>query len=1339
MNKYQGRIQMPFNRSGLRLLAALAALSAAQAFAQSSPTDSTRTSHFQYKPNGVLEKETVEKDLAGACVTTAYDYDAWGNKSSATTSGERCAAAVSFATRRSQTLFENGGALPRGAAPGQFPYQVKNALGHTETRETDPRNGVVLALSGPNGLKTEWELDDFGRKVLEKQFDAGGQLVRQTRVRYCLLVGSDLSSNSAGCAQPAGYGAPPGAASYVYTQVQDRNGLTLAPASWVYSDRAGRTLREVSEGFDGGTQQLGKYLAKDTVYKPNGSVQSQTLPYFLGSSPAGSTTTRVDALGRPIEVSRPESDVSGGTITAVSRIEYNGLVTTTFNAKNHKRVEEKNPEGKLARVTDAHEAQIAYRYDAFGNLIETRDALQNSVRIGYDLRGRKTSMADPDSGVWGYCYNELGELVAQQSQKQRGGSATLEACPAPGQGNPAKWTLMAYDALGRMTQRHEAEAIGSWTYDSCPNGIGKLCSSASLNAQTSVSYDSLGRPGSSTRSVANGPSFSSSVSYDPVTGRVDTTTYPSGVQVKHQYTALGFLESVRLNTAVQLQPQPDKAGGSAAAATTLAAGTLLWRAGRVNAWGAAEQQFIGPAQLEDLTGFHPAVGRITSRSLSKGATRLVDQSYTWDHLGNLNSRTDRLGAGAAGAVHEQFHYDNINRLSKYQVDLPAVADVRTVELKYNAIGNLLSKSDVGNYSYRPSGPGSEAPHAVRGINGASLGAVLYQYDANGNLTSADGGKYSCISYTSFNMVAQASKAACNSGDASGYTWLYDENHQRFKETRKQADGATRVTWYLHPDNAGGLGFEQEDSQDASGSKTSYRHYLNAGGQTLGVLVTHGQANGQQQASKLEFWHKDHLGSLIATSDHQGLRTAAYAYDPFGKRREVNGTYDEFGNIVVDWNAGLNHGTDRGFTGHEHLDDIGIVNMNGRIYDAHFGRFMQADPLIQSPDQLQSYNRYSYCFGNPLNCTDPSGFKFLGVEGLRWHEKIGFAGAAIHDPIGYYTALRASRTELGYQVGNIAIGVVSVFCGPWAPACAAGGTMMWSRMAGNSFDQSLKSAAFAAASAYVNTQIGNNFAGFGAEGATAQSIFANTLAHGYWGCFSSAVQGGECGSGFASGFAGAAFSNYGGGLHTNNIVIDTMTHAVVGGLTSVVSGGQFWDGARGAAFGYLFNSYVHDMRTRGGYGSAKEGEHLYFQWTEVAQDCAAGGCSAALSLFSSYSAPGFLMSPISFEPGGYQWAFVPPLGYGYFADSVKARWNYVPVGRIIQTLGTDGSITNTTTWFHGACCGSVTRSPLVVNDRLYIFTIGVGTNPQFMVRLNEVAGAKVFRELDMQLRRASGGK
>lgn len=47
-------------------------------------------------------------------------------------------------------------------------------------------------------------------------------------------------------------------------------------------------------------------------------------------------------------------------------------------------------------------------------------------------------------------------------------------------------------------------------------------------------------------------------------------------------------------------------------------------------------------------------------------------------------------------------------------------------------------------------------------------------------------------------------------------------------------------------------------------------------------------------------------------------------------------------------------------------------MNGRIYDPAFHRFLQPDNYVQDPSNTQNYNRYAYCYNNPLKYTDPSG-------------------------------------------------------------------------------------------------------------------------------------------------------------------------------------------------------------------------------------------------------------------------------------------------------------------------------------------------------------------------------
>jgi len=72
-------------------------------------------------------------------------------------------------------------------------------------------------------------------------------------------------------------------------------------------------------------------------------------------------------------------------------------------------------------------------------------------------------------------------------------------------------------------------------------------------------------------------------------------------------------------------------------------------------------------------------------------------------------------------------------------------------------------------------------------------------------------------------------------------------------------------------------------------------------------------------------------------------------------------------------------TDHGYTGHEMLDSVALIHMNGRLHDPLVGRFVSADPNIFYPDDLQDFNRYSYVHNNPLSATDPSGFDCVSSE------------------------------------------------------------------------------------------------------------------------------------------------------------------------------------------------------------------------------------------------------------------------------------------------------------------------------------------------------------------------
>ena len=771
--------------------------------------------------NGLLASEVIEGPAnnpanPGLCVSTVYTYDDYGNKASATTAN--CTGATGLAvfasrtstvtyptTATSQIITVGTGSPTVGVAPGLFPTSAANALAQTETREHDPRFGAVLKVTldkaGVNELVTGvWRVDDFGRKTRETRPDGTGSVSA-----YCVLAGTGLSTSANSstangdpmdCPTPGAGEAPADAVAFVHSEPRDAStspspyGAKMGPFSRVYTDRLGREIRSVTESFDGAAQPAAKRgvaIVRDSLYNAYGAKVLQTQPYFLasgsstttGSNDQGVSLTEYDALGRVKAVS--VVDAAGGYLSAdfgpyggVRRaarqsIGYSALTVTTTNDQGQIRTEEKNALGLTISVTDASGAQIAYQHDAFGNLTITRDALQNITTLSYDIRGRKVAMTDPDSGLWTYDYDALGQLVRQQNPTQR---AT------------ATYTTLAYDKLGRTTQRVEPEYTSSWTYDQyatpgdCVKGIGKLCLSATTggasgNVARKYVYDLYGRPVNTRTDLAGGPSVASAVAYDATTGRIASRTWPSGLQVKYVYTtgaAKGYLDKLTLGTALTVNPLPATPGGTPGASASFALNALLWQARIVNAWGGLEQQLHGAAtggsQITGKTAYDAATGRITDRSAGAGAaTDVLSQHTAWDSLNNLASRSDDNGDGATGPVAESYTYDAINRLTGYTVQAQSIAGAsRSVTLRYNALGMLLYKSDTGNYAY-PAQAGVR-PHALQSL--ASASTTSYTYDANGNLTTASAGKYRSLTYTSFNLP-DASLGVAGASNSPRYT------------------------------------------------------------------------------------------------------------------------------------------------------------------------------------------------------------------------------------------------------------------------------------------------------------------------------------------------------------------------------------------------------------------------------------------------------------------------------------------------------------------------------------------------------------------------------------------
>jgi RHS repeat-associated protein len=113
---------------------------------------------------------------------------------------------------------------------------------------------------------------------------------------------------------------------------------------------------------------------------------------------------------------------------------------------------------------------------------------------------------------------------------------------------------------------------------------------------------------------------------------------------------------------------------------------------------------------------------------------------------------------------------------------------------------------------------------------------------------------------------------------------------------------------------------------------------------------------------------DHLGSSDTLLNEAGATIARESFGTFGSRRGSNWSAA----TAPDW-LGIANSTRQGFTGHEMLDNVGIVHMNGRVYDPALGRFLSADPLIGDLGDSQSVNPYAYVGNRPLNASDPTGY------------------------------------------------------------------------------------------------------------------------------------------------------------------------------------------------------------------------------------------------------------------------------------------------------------------------------------------------------------------------------
>lgn len=1259
-----------------------------------------RSSSFDYEPSsGLLIKEIVEPSTPDLCVVTSYTLDPYGRRQA--TTARNCngsagtypgadpeaaapSAAAAFVQRQTSVAF---------TADQRFVANTTVAVGQPEqqieSKTYDGRFGVVSTLTGPNQLTSKWYYDDFGRKVREMRADSNGMV---WTYEYCSGAGGALSCPS--------IGGTLGAYAITATPVRfasEQSWSSSGPYTRVYYDAIGRPMRSETQGSD--LTGVIRLIYQDTFYNSAGQVSQKSQPYFAGDS-AQWAYFIYDTLGRVERVSTP-NDAGTGQVTTTTA--YNGLVTTVTDPLLHATVQERDIQGNVVRVTDANGAVLRKRYDALGNLVRTEDDKGNVISTTYDTRGRKTAVYDPDMGTWGYCYDALGQLKAQQSPNMRG-SQTPSACPAnTGTGLVAaelpNWTTMAYDRLGRLTQRKGPDATSTWSYDkyangaACPKGAGKLCEAVGANGYVRRHvYDTLGRP-VSTVSTINGTNYNASVSYDAL-GRVDVQTYPSGLAVRNTYTAtLGFLRQVvdtRTNSAV-------------------------WTANAANARGQLTQYTYGNGVVAN-NQFYPGTGRLNVTTAGSGNS-VQNLMHTYDDAGRLSSRIDLLTNLTATYTH-----DELNRLTGETRSGGSLVGAQVSSWTFDSIGNLQTRTEAGvtsTYGYNSSGAGSSRPHAVANVGGFVNGFAVpfYSYDSNGNMTS---GATRQVAWTSFNKVFSISR-----GD-DWVDYLYDTEEQRVIENYF-GYSSWRTVVYLNP--AAGAGLFYEEEQGEFGVKK--RHYISAGGATVAMIQCNADPCTSTTNTSTQYWHVDHLGSTSVITNAAGAVVERLAYEPFGKRRESNGLTDRNGQLAAT-------STDRGFTGHEHMKEVGLINMNGRVYDPALGRFLSADPMVQAPGNLQSFNRYSYAWNGPLNGTDPSGYCFMGCF---WQPGGDFYKAPF-SPKALFNTIRGMPGQRGidnyvmthhwaYVAGRTVVTVVVGYFTYFNPYAMGGAAATWDSyhayLATGDGNEAAKAGGITFGTAVAFNQVGNTWAS-GTQASAYQS-FMNTLGHAAVGCASAEAGGGSCRAGAASAALGAAFTNY---VDTRSWGLggNLAAQAVLGGTASKLAGGSFSNGAATAAFGYLLNAVTHDHGTKAGYGPGdREAEHFYMQWSKVGSLDQAPIETWRLEALG-FSFPGLALEATLFNFGATSQTVY--AGLPGQPDSYR-----IPAGQVFQSFELDRSVTNTTLINHSLCCGQVNRTVMAVGQSVYVLTIGTGVNfvpltplrSNLMSWVNSAVGPAAFRDVD----------